>query len=412
MGVGQQSGALPFSVTAFSWLVGLALVGIGLGWVFLFSASYPVSAAQSGDEFTIAGRQLLFSTGGLALFIAAIFCPLRWLQRGAWLLHGIVLLLLILTLKFGVTAGGATRWLAIGPLRLQPSEFAKVTLVLALAATMGRWWKATRPMQRIVWWLVGVGLWLTTAALVVLQPHLSGGILLASIGAFALFLARLPLPFWLATLIVVGTAGYLAWPAFVHPYQQKRLQSAHGFRWGDERRLHYQSRQAILALGAGGWFGRGLFQSRQKFLFLPSAHNDFIFAVIGEEWGFVGSVGVLAFFGLLLYWSLRLASACADPFLSGIAGGLGLGLWLQAMLHIAVNIGLLPPTGIPLPFVSAGGSSLWSTLLAMGLITNVARHLASEGRAVSDAMGDGWRRDGGTHLSRYRSRQRRPQTYP
>lgn len=410
--MGQQSGALPSSVAAFLWLVGLALVGAGLGWVFLFSASYPVSANQSGNELTIAYRQLLFLTGGLALFIAAIFCPLGWLQRGAWLLHGFVLLLLILTLKFGVRAGGAGRWLAMGHWQLQPSEFAKVTLVLALAATMARWWEARGGVERMMWWLVSVGLWITTAFLVVLEPHLSGGIILAGIGAFALLFARVPVLLWLMTLIAVLTAGYLARPAFVHPYQQKRLQSAHGLNWGDERRLHYQSRQATLALGAGGWFGRGLFQSRQKFLFLPSAHNDFIFAVIGEEWGFIGSVGVLAFFGLLLYWSFRLASACADPFLSGTVGGLGLGLWLQAMLHIAVNIGLLPPTGIPLPFVSAGGSSLWSTLLAMGLITNVARHLAFKGRAVSDAMGDGWRRDGRTHLSRHRSRQRRPQTYP
>ncbi|MFA0766294.1 MAG: hypothetical protein OXFUSZZB_000743 [Candidatus Fervidibacter sp.] len=409
MGVVNRTGvSSPFIARA--WLMGLTVVGVVMGWVFLFSASYPISAAQWGDAFTVAGRQLRFLAGAVFLFALAVFIPLRRLGWGALLVHLFVLLLLVLTLRFGVSVGGVARWLTIGDFRWQPSEFAKVTLVLALAFVMGRWWASHRWSQKGLWWLLGVGMWLSTVALVLLQPHLSGGIILAGIGAATLLFARMPLLVWLATLIGVGAMGYGTRHAILHPYQQKRWQTAHAFAWGDERRWHYQSRQANLALGAGGWFGRGLFQGRQKFLFLPSAHNDFVFAVIGEEWGFLGSVGVLAFFTLLIYWALRVAASCPDPFLSGIAGGLGFYLWFQAMLHIAVNVGLLPPTGIPLPFVSAGGSSLWSTLLAMGLLVNVARQSAPEGqgRAMDDAVGDGGGRDGGAHLSRYRPRHRRP----
>jgi cell division protein FtsW len=384
-----------------------------MGWVFLFSASYPVSAAQWGDAFTVAGRQLRFLAGGVVLFAFGAFCPLRWFRLGSLLFHCFALLLLALTLRFGVSVGGAARWLAFGPFQVQPSEFAKVTLVLALAAVMARWWSTKGWWQKGWWWLFGVGLWLCTVVLVLLQPHLSGGIILASIGAATLLFARMPLFLWLATLIGVGIAGYSVRHAILHPYQQKRWQTAHGLHWGDERRLHYQSRQAALALGAGGWFGRGLFQGRQKFLFLPSAHNDFVFAVIGEEWGFLGSVGVLFFFTLLIYWAFRVAASCSDPFLSGIAGGLGFWLWFQALLHIAVNVGLLPPTGIPLPFVSAGGSSLGSTLLAMGLLVNVARQGEEEqGRGMSDGVGDGRGRDRGTHLSRHRPRDRRTAKNP
>ncbi|MFA0780474.1 MAG: hypothetical protein RJAPGHWK_001989 [Candidatus Fervidibacter sp.] len=402
----QTRGSLPSGVRA--WLFGLTVVGVLMGWVFLFSASYPLSAAQWGDAFAVAGRQFRFLMGAIVLFACGAFLPLRWFRVGAFFAHGAVLLLLVLTLRFGVSVGGAARWLAFGPFQVQPSEFAKVTLVLVLAWAMGQWRASRLWWQKGGWWLLSVGLWIGSVVLVLLQPHLSGGIILASIGAATLLFARMPLLLWLATFMGVGIAGYSVRHAILHPYQQKRWQTAHGFRWGDERRLHYQSRQAILALGAGGWFGRGLFQGRQKFLFLPSAHNDFVFAVIGEEWGFWGSVGVLAFFTLLIYWALRVAASCSDPFLSGIAGGLGFWLWFQALLHIAVNVGLLPPTGIPLPFVSAGGSSLGSTLLAMGLLVNVARQgEAEQGRGMGNGVGDGRGRDRGTHLSRHRPRDRR-----
>ncbi|GBC99101.1 putative peptidoglycan glycosyltransferase FtsW [bacterium HR17] len=408
--MGEQTAALPSSSRAASrWLLALTVLGVGGGWLFLFSASYPLSNALWGNAFAIAMRQLLFLAGGLVLFAAAALCPFRWVQRCALALHVAVVAALVATLFWGEAAGGAARWLAFKDVRVQPSEFAKVTLVLALAAVMAHWWKATRWQQQVGWWLVGVGLWVATVVLVAMQPHLSGALILGAVGAFALLFARMPLPVWVATLMGLGALGYFAHSAVIHPYQYRRLQSAHGFVRRDDPKMHYQSRQATLGLGAGGLFGRGLFQSRQKFLFLPSAHNDFVFAVIGEELGFLGSVGVVAFFTLLAYWALRVASGTADPFASGAAGGLGFALWSQAMLHIAVNAGLLPPTGIPLPFVSAGGSSLWSTLLAMGLLVNAARQPtgSQRRRRMGDALGDGGRGHRGAHLPRPRYRRRR-----
>jgi len=280
MGVVNRTGvSSPFIARA--WLMGLTVVGVVMGWVFLFSASYPISAAQWGDAFTVAGRQLRFLAGAVLLFALAVFIPLRRLGWGALLVHLFVLLLLILTLRFGVSVGGVVRWLTIGDFRWQPSEFAKVTLVLALAFVMGRWWTSHRWSQKGLWWLLGVGMWLSTVALVLLQPHLSGGIILAGIGAATLLFARIPLPLWLATLIGVGAIGYGTRYAILHPYQQRRWQTAHAFSWGGERRWHYQSRQATLALGVGGWFGRGLFQGRQK-AFSGSA-KIFVFALCPQR---------------------------------------------------------------------------------------------------------------------------------
>jgi cell division protein FtsW (lipid II flippase) len=231
MGVVNRTGvSSPFIARA--WLMGLTVVGVVMGWVFLFSASYPISAAQWGDAFTVAGRQLRFLAGAVFLFALAVFIPLRRLGWGALLVHLFVLLLLVLTLRFGVSVGGVARWLTIGDFRWQPSEFAKVTLVLALAFVMGRWWASHRWSQKGLWWLLGVGMWLSTVALVLLQPHLSGGIILAGIGAATFLFARMPLLVWLATLIGVGAMGYGTRHAILHPYQQKRWQTAHAFAWG------------------------------------------------------------------------------------------------------------------------------------------------------------------------------------
>lgn len=172
----------------------------------------------------------------------------------------------------------------------------------------------------------------------------------------------------------------------------------------------YQVRQALLGLQVGGWFGQGFFQSRQKHLFLPSAHNDFIFAVIGEEFGFVGSVAVLAFFTLLAYFGLWVTSQTTDAFASGLSGGITVWIWFQALLHIAVNTHLLPPTGVPLPFVSAGGSALCATLIGMGLLLNIASNLTQQRKrrgGTNDALGDGRWGDGRAHLPSPRPRRRR-----
>lgn len=185
--------------------------------------------------------------------------------------------------------------------------------------------------------------------------------------------------------------------AFLHSYQLERWRIGSWLmlpKGEVDEQKSYQVRQALLGLQVGGWFGQGFFQSRQKHLFLPSAHNDFIFAVIGEEFGFIGSVAVLTFFTLLAYFGLWVTSQTTDAFASGLSGGITVWVWFQALLHIAVNTHLLPPTGVPLPFVSAGGSALCAILIGMGLLLNVASNLTQQRKqkqrgGTNDALGDG-----------------------
>ncbi|MCX7642254.1 MAG: FtsW/RodA/SpoVE family cell cycle protein [Armatimonadetes bacterium] len=408
----------------------LTVVGVVGGLLMVYSASYPLALARTGNAFSITSRQALYALLGFAFFVIAWKVPLQPLKRLGWMnlffalrwsglvLHSFVVLLLLLTLLFGKKVGEAQRWLPLGPFQIQPSEFAKITLVVCLASLASFWRDAKSARQKLWLWFALFAVWSLTVALVLMQPHLSGGLLLALIGIATMFFARLPLPALLAMLLLCGGLGYVGQKYFLHPYQRERWQIGSWWMRPEEKtdeQKSYQVRQALLGLQVGGWFGQGLFHSRQKHLFLPSAHNDFIFSVIGEEFGFVGSLFVLVFFGILAYWGLWVTSqSTGDSFASGIAGGVTIGIWLQAIMHIAVNAHLLPPTGIPLPFVSAGGSSLCATLIGMGLLLNVATNLQVKSKrrgGAKDAVGDGRWRDGGTYLSSPRPRRRR-QNYP
>lgn len=404
----------------------LTLVGVIGGLLMVYSASYPLALARTGNAFAITSRQILYALLGIVFFVIAWKVPLHPLKRLGWLnffvalkwssllFHLIVIGLLVATLLFGKRVGETQRWLTFGPFQIQPSEFAKVTLAICIASLVSFWRDAKSARQKFLLWFVLFVVWTLTIALVLVQPHLSGGLLLAFIGVVAMFFARLPLSVLLATLLLSGGLGYFGQKHFLHPYQQERWQIGSWLMLPKEKtddQKSYQVRQALLGLQVGGWFGQGWFNSRQKHLFLPSAHNDFIFAVIGEEFGFVGSVIVLGFFCILAYLGLWVASQSVnDSFASGVAGGITMGIWFQAIMHIAVNAHLLPPTGIPLPFVSAGGSSLCATLIGMGLLLNIATKLQIKSKrrgGTSDAMGDGRWRDGGTHLPRPRHRRRR-----
>ncbi|MFN4179605.1 MAG: FtsW/RodA/SpoVE family cell cycle protein [Armatimonadota bacterium] len=394
-------------------LLFLTLAGVVGGLLIIYSASSPFALAKTGNAFTLTLRQILYALLGIVLFAIAWKIPLQSLKRAGWILHLIAIAALIATLLVGKKVGEAQRWLILGPVQIQPSEFAKVTLAVCLASLVSSWREAKSVKRKFWLWFALLTVWLLTVALVLAQPHLSGALLLAIIGFATLFFAKLPSSILLATLLVIGGIGYLGQKHFLRPYQLERWKIGSWLVLPKEKtddQKHYQVRQALLGLQAGGWFGRGFFQSRQKHLFLPSAHNDFIFAVIGEEFGFVGSMVVLAFFLAFAYFGLWVTSQSTDAFASGVAGGITMGIWTQAMMHIAVNAHLLPPTGVPLPFVSAGGSSLCATLIGMGLLLNVATNIQIKPRrrgGTKDEMGDGRWRDRGTHLSSPRPRRRR-----
>jgi cell division protein FtsW len=396
-------------------LFALTLIGLFGGLLMIYSVSYPFALTRTGNAFSIVSRQALYAALGFVLFLTAWKIPLQRLRRVSWVLHLFIVALLITTLIVGKKVGNAQRWLEFGPFQVQPSEFSKVTLVLYIAALAASWRDTVNLSRKFGLWLVLLLCWTLTVALVLKQPHLSGALLLAVIGVAAMFFARMPLSLILAMILLSGGLGYLGRKLFLQPYQQQRWQIGSWLILPKEKtdeQKSYQVRQALLGLQVGGWFGQGFFQSRQKHLFLPAAHNDFIFAVIGEEFGFIGSVAVLTFFTLLAYFGLWVTSQTADAFASGVSGGITVWIWLQAILHIAVNTHLLPPTGVPLPFVSVGGSALCAILIGMGLLLNVASNLTQQRKqkrrgGTSNALGDGRWRDGRAHLSSPRPRRRR-----
>lgn len=395
-------------------LIVLTMVGVLFGLWMAHNASYPYSLNEFGDPFALTIRQFKYAILGIALFLLALFTPLHLVSRFGWLLHLVAIVLLLATLFVGKKVGEAQRWLAIGPVQFQPSEFAKITLIVFIAFLATKWRTSVNFKQRFWIWIALFGFWSLTVVLVLKQPHLSGGFLLAVIGLATMFFARFPITLILTTLLFGLMLGYISQEQILRHYQRERLQSSKLLFWASERddkQKAYQVRQALLGIQVGGWFGQGPNRGKQKHLFLPAAHTDFVFAVIGEEFGFIfGSLPVLSFFAFLAYFGLCVASQAPNAFSSGLAGGIAFSIWLQAILHISVNSNLLPPTGIPLPFASIGGSSLCATLLGMGLLINVSRNLSKKAKqkgGINDVMDDGGWRDRRTHIPSHRPRHRR-----
>ena len=355
--------------SALTVLTALLLV---LGLVMSFSASF-VPAAEAGDAFAILRRQLAWAALGVPAFWLAANLDHRIWRRIAWPLLAIALIGLVLVLVPGVGAEryGSTRWLSLGPLSLQPSELAKLAALLWLADVLERKRpKDGRPHPPDHLFIPAVPLLLVLAALTLAQPDLGTTILFGLIIGAVLWVEGLPARY----VAAAGGIGLLAIAglAVVAPYRVARIR---GWLWPQEYPLDegFQLLQSLYALGSGGWFGLGLGSSRGKWHFIPNPETDFIFAVIGEELGLVGSVGTLLLFASLLYLGLKTAYAARDGF--GRTVALAITVWLvgQALVNIGTVTGLLPITGVTLPLVSVGGTSLVSSLVALGILVAISR---------------------------------------
>ncbi|MFU8839143.1 MAG: putative lipid II flippase FtsW [Nitriliruptoraceae bacterium] len=355
--------------TAVTVLTALLLL---LGLVMSFSASF-VPAAEAGDPFAVFRRQAGWAVlGAVAFVIAARFDHRLW--RGlSWPLLLLALLGLVLLLVPGVgeTRYGSTRWLGIGPLSIQPSELAKLATLLWLADVLER--KRPRdgtPHTTEHLLVPALPLLVLLGLLVLAQPDLGTTILLALIVSAVLWVEGLKGRYVLAAMLT-GLLSIAALAA-IAPYRVARIR---GWLWPERYPLEegFQLLQSRYALGSGGTFGVGLGSSRGKWHFIPNADTDFIFAVIGEELGLVGALTTLLLFTALLYVGLKVSYAATDGF--GRTVGLAITVWIvgQALVNIATVIGLLPITGVTLPLVSVGGSSLLSTLLALGILVAIAR---------------------------------------
>ena len=293
--------------------------------------------------------------------------PARWVERSGFplLLLTFALLATVLVPGVGVSAGGATRWLRVGPISVQPSELAKLAVPLYLAGRVspGFAFRFVKSVPRL--WPVPI-----VAGLVVCQPDLSTTLVLLLGVSILLFLRGWPMRFFVAAAVpVVGGVAATLW---LRPYQWERVRGLAAV-WTDPSAAPYQVRQSLLALGAGGPTGTGLGRGWQKLGFLPEAEDDFAFAALGEELGFVGTAGLLAVWAAFTLCGMKLAAACEHPIRRALAGTLVLQTAGQALLNVGVVTALLPPTGLPHPFVSRGGSSLLVTLATAGVVLAVTR---------------------------------------
>ncbi|MEM1309592.1 MAG: FtsW/RodA/SpoVE family cell cycle protein [Cyanobacteria bacterium P01_D01_bin.71] len=350
----------------------LTLVWLAIGLITLFSASYPVALAETGMGWRFLAIQLMWVFLGLTLFNWIVRQPITRLMRLSGLAFFAVIGLLFLTLIpiVGVTVNGATRWLALGPFLIQPSELLKPLLVLQAARLFGRW-PGLAWSTRGLW----IGLFAIAIATILLQPNLST----AAICGLSLWLIALAsgLPYRL----LAGTAvtGVLAATVSLsaNAYQRERI-TAFLNPWADPTGNGYQLIQSLLAIGSGRLMGSGFGFSQQKLDFLPIQYTDFIFSVYAEEFGFIGSLFLLGL--LLAYASLAtlVAIRTIHPLQRLIAVGAMVLLVGQSFLNIGVAIGALPTTGLPLPLFSYGGSSMISSLAIAALLTRVAREMKED----------------------------------
>jgi cell division protein FtsW len=335
---------------------------------------YSASSARTllaghGDGTAYLVKYLVY--GGLGLVVMQLLARhgLDHVRRvtPVLLLVAFVLLVLVLLPGFGVKVNGARRWLGAGPLQFQPAEIMKLALVLHSVAVLAARPKLARSLRGIARPIILPAL--AAMALIAAQPDLGTALVIAFTLAALLVAAGLPL----RQLALVAAAGAVAVSLFalIEPYRRARL-TAFLSPWDHAGTIGFQSVQGQIAIGSGGLFGLGPGQSVQKIYYLPEAHTDFILAVIGEELGLAGICGVLALYGMIGYAGLRAAKAATSAYAKLLATGLTSLILCQALLNIYTVLGLAPLTGVPLPFISSGSTSLIVLLAAMGLLLNVA----------------------------------------
>lgn len=359
-------------------LLGSAVFLTAFGLVMIYSASSISALVREGSSQYFLIRQAMFVlVGTIACIVTARFdyrlFRERWAQPAWWVSIG----LLAATFVLGVVRGGARRWIPLGLFNLQPSELAKIACVLLAAAVMLDWQRGKMDSkQLLVRMAVVAGI---PAALIIMQPDLGTTLSLVVAVAIVLFLGGIEMRWITAT----GTAviGLALLGIVLEPYRMKRV-FAFLDPWGDPQGKGYQTVQALLAFGTGGLKGVGLGLSRQKWFYLPEAHTDFIYAMVGEEAGLIGTIAVLIGFTVLLYAGVRIALGSRDRYGRLVAGGLTGMLAFQAFLNMAAVTGIMPVTGKPLPFVSYGGSSMLVTMICIGLILSVSEYGARAPREV------------------------------
>ncbi|HEX6208587.1 MAG TPA: putative lipid II flippase FtsW [Actinomycetota bacterium] len=346
-----------------------------LGLIMVLSASSVEAYARFGSSFLFFNRQVVYAVvGSLAMAVTMRMRHRAWERlAGPMLLLSVVLLAMVLLPGFGTVAGGSARWIELGPVTIQPSEFAKLSVVAFGAALLSRRWHRIEDLRQLAVPLLPVAG--VVCGLILLQPDLGTAVIIVTSVFVLLVAAGARMRHLLVGAFATGTVGLGL--IYVEGYRWSRFVS-YLDPWADPQGSGYQVIQSLIAITSGGPFGVGLGASRQKWQYVPNAHTDFIYSIIGEELGLAGMLVVLGLFAVLVYAGIRVAIAAPDAFSRLLAAGIVGWIGGQALINLGAVTGLLPITGVPLPFVSFGGSSLVVSLAAVGILASIARRGRAE----------------------------------
>ncbi len=356
------------------WLVFVVVAMISIGTVMVFSATIAGGGKTKDTNFDNLTRHLMHIGAGAIVLWAAASIRIDWLERmnKVWLLFGLLIFLSLVFTNLGVEVNGSSRWIDLWGLRLQPSEFVKIAAVIYFADYLAR---KKDDLHLFKVGVINIGLVAgTIGLLLLLQPDYGTTVVIIATVAIMMILAGVRLSHLVISIsVATGLMTLILW---MEPYRVVRLLSYRD-PWADPNGSGFQLVQSLIAIGRGEWFGAGLGSSIQKLSYLPHSGNDFLIAIIGEELGAIGIFCVLLLFALLLFRALvigRQALQHGQRFSGFLAQGIGVILALQAAVHTGVNTGLLPTKGLTLPMMSYGGSSMLSSMAAIGLLFSIARH--------------------------------------
>ncbi len=349
------------------WMYGTVLVLVLLGLVMVFSSSAVVASEKSGTAWSIVSKQAVWAVLGLAAMTLLMRVDYRKLNESRVVFTGLG----ITTLPFVMHGShGAHRWIQLGPMSLQPSELAKPAIILFLAwfmqnriGAMEDWRHAVMPAVLPV---------LVLVALILKEPDLGTALVCVAAAAMLLYLARMPWKYYV--IGALAASPVLWWMLFRVKFRRDRI-FAFLHPMANAKGAGYHAWQSLIAVGTGGLTGVGLMEGKQKLFYLPESHTDFIFANIAEELGLLGTLFVVGLFAYLGYRGLRAAMLARDPFAQFLAVGIITTILVQACFNMSVVLSLVPTKGIPLPFISSGGTSLFITLASMGVLLNITREI-------------------------------------
>ena len=346
----------------------LAMLLLVVGLVTLYSASYATAFDETGNSAYYVTRQAVFAVMGVVIIFLISRFNYQKLKLAAFPLLVAAVVLLVLVLVIGTTKNNATRWLRLGPILFQPSEIAKLAVIVCFATLISRF---KEKMQTFRYGIIPFVLILAViAGLVVLEPHISATVIIFAVGAVLMLIGGVKLGWFVGAFAVLGTAGYFVASKMEHVQQRLAVWKD---PWIDELGSGFQSIQSLYAIGSGGLLGLGLGNSRQKFYYLPEEFNDYIFAIICEELGFIGAMMILLLFALFIIRGFWLAMHTRDRFGSLLISGIMTMFALQVFLNIAVVTTLITATGISLPFFSYGGTALIIQMAEVGVVLAVSR---------------------------------------